>query len=169
MVVERPARQVNDLFAKSADGGRAGFIVEAQQLVRVGDVEIVTDQGHAKRRVEVGDEYRASFRHAITVLVAQQRDPVGAGHACARPTHDFFHDETTDALAVLRFGRRVGFGHQHIAVGEHVQPARMVKAFGERCHLSARGCLWPAALGPTHCGGDVDSRDQGLIGLGQLG
>ena len=40
------------------------------------------------------------------------------------------HDEGPDALVVLGPRRRVGLGDQDVAVGQHVQPARMVEARG---------------------------------------
>ncbi|KAI3483878.1 hypothetical protein L1887_53113 [Cichorium endivia] len=72
-------------------------------------------------------------------------------------------------LASSGLGRRIGFGHQHIAIGQHIQPARVIQAFGERCHLGARGGGWLHAIRPANGWGDIHGGDQGLVGLWQLG
>ena len=64
--------------------------------------------------------------------VAQQRDPVGARDRGARLRHLLLHDPALDALGVLGLGRRVGLGDQHVAVGQHVQPARVLEPVRER-------------------------------------
>ena len=46
-------------------------------------------------------------------------------------------------FAVLGPRRRIGFGDEHVAVGQHVEPARMIEAGGER----ARRAFLRAATG----------------------
>lgn len=44
--------------------------------IRIGDVEIIADQGYAKWRVQVVKKHASDIRHAITVGVTQQRNPI---------------------------------------------------------------------------------------------
>ena len=82
---------------------------------------------------------RALIGDAVAVGVAQQRDAIGARHRGPRALHRLLHEEALDALAVLGpLGRR-GFGDQHVAVRQHVQPARMIEPVGERDDLRCPG------------------------------
>jgi hypothetical protein len=49
-------------------------------------------------------------------------------HRRAGALHHQPHDPALDALAVVGLRRGVGLGHQHVAVGQHIEPARMVEA-----------------------------------------
>ncbi len=49
VVVDTAARQVDHLGTGLLDRGFTRLVREAQQLVRIGDVQVVTHQGHAKR------------------------------------------------------------------------------------------------------------------------
>ncbi|MNF74433.1 hypothetical protein D3C84_564640 [compost metagenome] len=168
-MVQCATGQVDHLHGGGGDRSGAVCIVEAQQPIRIRDVQIVADQGHAKGRVEVFNERGAGFGVAVVVGVAQQGDAVRAGHAGTGARHDFFGDPADHACAVIRLGWGVGFGHQHIAIGQHIQPAWVFEPFGECHHLGAGrgnrlGTAWPA-----HGGGDIHGRDQGLVRLRQRG
>ncbi|MNY25631.1 hypothetical protein D3C86_1594270 [compost metagenome] len=102
------------------------------------------------------------------VAVAQQGDAVRAGHAGTGAFHGFFHHPAVNTLAVVGFGRGIGLGHQHVAVGQHVQPARVVEPFGESSHLRALGGDWLGALGPAGGRGDVHRGYQGLVRFRQF-
>jgi hypothetical protein len=65
---------------------------------------------------------------SVVVGVAHQGDAVGRGHGGAGPAHDDLLEPALDALAVLGLGRGVGLGDQHVAVGQHVEPAGMIQA-----------------------------------------
>ncbi|MNV66157.1 hypothetical protein D3C71_1588970 [compost metagenome] len=70
--------------------------------------------------------------------------------------------------AGFRFGL-VAFGHQHIAIGQHIHPARMVQARGQRRDLEAFGRLRHLPLGPAQCGRDIHRGQQtALVGRRQL-
>jgi hypothetical protein len=71
-MVARAGRQVRDLDRRSRDLRRAGRVREAHDRVGIRDVEVVADQRHAERRVQVVGEHRAQVRHAVAVGVAQQ-------------------------------------------------------------------------------------------------
>ncbi|MNH27388.1 hypothetical protein D3C79_874950 [compost metagenome] len=114
------------------------------------------------------DKGRAGFRHAVMVAVAQQADTVGTGDAGARPVHDLAHHPATNAHAVIGLGWGIGFGNQDIAIGQGIEPARVVQAFGEGHYLGAGGGLGRHARGPAYGRGDVDGGDQGLVGFRQL-
>ncbi|MNP10537.1 hypothetical protein D3C76_1026930 [compost metagenome] len=167
-MVQCAARQISHRRTRALDRGGAGFVMKAQQAIGVGDVEVVANQGHAKRRIEVFDKGRAGFRDAVMVAVAQQADAVGAGHAGAGAVHDLAHHPAANALAVIGLGRGIGFGHQDIAIGQGVEPARVVQAFGKGRHLSAGRGLGRHTPGPADGRGDVDGGNQGLVGFGQL-
>ncbi|CAI8916084.1 hypothetical protein EMIT0P294_30184 [Pseudomonas sp. IT-P294] len=103
------------------------------------------------------------------VLVSQQGDAIGAGDASTGTAHDFLHHPASNAFAVIGFGWRVGFSHQHVAVGQHIKPARVIESFGERGHLSAwRGSGFCTGR-PADCRGDIHRRNQGFVRFGQLG
>ena len=144
------------------------MIGEAQQLVGICHIQIVTHQRHAKGRVQVLDKHGAGFGDAIVVRVAQQGNPVCTWHSGPGAGHDLVCDPALDALAVIRFGRRVGFGYQHIAIGQHIEPARVVEVLGEGGYLQARSGGGCGAIGPADRRGDIDGGDQGLVGFGQF-
>ena len=168
VVVQRPARQLADRLARAVQRGGAFLVLEAQQAIGVGHIQVIADQGHAERRVEVLEEHRAGFRHAILVGIAQQGDAVGARYASAGLGHDLLHHPATDALAVVGFLRCVGFRDQYVAIGQHIEPARVIQATGEGDHLGALGRLGLAAIGPADGRGDVHRGDQGLVRFRQL-
>ena len=74
---------------------------------------------------------------AVAVGIAQQRDAIGARHTGAGSLHEEAHRPALEALAVLRTRRRIGLGDQHVAIGQHVEPARMIQVLGEGGHLQA--------------------------------
>ena len=103
------------------------------------------------------------------VGIAQQGNAVRARHAGASAVHDFFHHPAAHAFGIVRLGRCIGLGHQHVAVGQHVEPARMIQAFGERGHLGTGGGDGLGAFGPADGRGDIDGGDQRLVRLRQPG
>ncbi|MNN18794.1 hypothetical protein D3C81_1320130 [compost metagenome] len=167
-MVKRPAWQLDHLLAIIADLHGPRLVVKAQQLVGVGDVEVLAHQCHAKGRIEPFDEGCAYFCDAIMVGIAQQGDAVGAGHASAGAFHRLAHHPATDAFAIFRLGWCIGLGHQNVAVGQYIEPARVVELVGEGPDLCACCCLGFAAVRPADGGCDVDGRDQRLVGRGQL-
>ena len=52
-MVDRTAGQRRQRRARAGDRGVAGVVGIAHDRVGAGDVEIVTDQGHAERRMEM--------------------------------------------------------------------------------------------------------------------
>uniref|UniRef100_A0A0N4ZJL1 LEPR-XLL domain-containing protein n=1 Tax=Parastrongyloides trichosuri TaxID=131310 RepID=A0A0N4ZJL1_PARTI len=169
-VVVATGGQVRDLDRRGADLRLAGLIGDGDHGVGVGDEQALADQGHAERRVQPLDEGGAGVGHAVLVAVTQQGDAVGAGHSGAGLAHDAALEPAADAAAVagLRLGRRVGLGHQHVAVGQHVQPARVVQPDREGVDRQTLRRDRGAAFGPAHGGGDLDRGDLLRPGLGQL-
>ncbi|MNE40528.1 hypothetical protein D3C80_1345560 [compost metagenome] len=94
------------------------------------------------------------------VGIAQQGDAVGAGHGRAGAFHRLAHGPAADALAIFGLGWRVGLGHQHIAVGQQVEPAWVVEAAGEGFDLRPWRSGRLAAFWPADGGGDVYGGDQ---------
>ena len=67
-----------------------------------------------------------------------------------------------------RFGR-IGFGDQHVAVRQHVQPARMVEAGGERGHRQPLRGDGVTPLGQPMAGAMLTVGSSELSGGGSLG
>ena len=112
-------------------------------------------------------KHRAQVDHAVMVAVAQQGDAVGAGHAGTGAGHDLAGNPAFKAKTAVS-GRRIAFRHQHIAIGQHIQPARMVEVFGKGADLGAGRGRGFAARRPAHGRGDVHRRQQPRIGRRQL-
>ncbi len=161
VVIDRAARQVDDLASRLADSRLARLVREAHDRVGVGDVEVVADERHAERRHQPFEEGGTALRDAVAVAVAQQGDPVRARHAGAGARHHLLHDPALDAAAVF-LGRRVGLGDEHVAVRQHVKPARMRQAGRVRRDRQAARGSGPRARRPADGGCDVDGRKDGL-------
>ncbi|MNF94160.1 hypothetical protein D3C84_768600 [compost metagenome] len=159
MVIQCPARQVDDFDRLRLDGCVAGFVVKAQQAIRVGHVQVVAHQRHAEWRVEVFQEHRAGLSDAVVIAVAQQRDAVRARYACSGAAHDFLGDPALDAFGVIGLGRGVGFGDQDVAIGQHVQPAWVIEIIGKCADLSAAGRHGFCTVRPADGRGYVHRRE----------
>ncbi|MCY1296968.1 hypothetical protein D9M70_463860 [compost metagenome] len=166
MVIEAGG-QVGDLGPRLVDLGGALYIGKAHQGIGVGDVEVLAHQHHAEGGVETLEEGAAQVGHAIAIDVPQQGDTVGAGYLGARLLHEPARHLGLDARRFVGTRRRA-FGHQHIAIGQHVEPARMLQTLGEGVDLRAAGRHGKGALGPAGGGGDVDGGDEGLVRRRQL-
>ena len=130
-----PARlEGSQLRGRRGDAGLSGDIGKGHQSIGVADVERVTDQRHAERLVQVFQERLLDFGHAIAIGVAQQSDPIRALPHRGCPAHRRRHRVVEH---VPHHGARHarGFRDQHIAVRQHLNPARMLKAAGERVDL----------------------------------
>ena len=161
MEIDGTGRQVGDLLAGRGDRGGAVLIGKAHDRIRVGHVEILADQSHADRRVEAGEKRRLRLGLAVAVRIAQQRDAVGARNRGAGPAHAHLHEPARNA-SYSRLGRGIALGDEHVAIGQHVEPARMVEPGGEGLHREARGRLWGDAVRPALGAGQYDGRQKGL-------
>ena len=163
--VDRTGGKVHDLRAGSGDPGLVGLVRETDHGVGVRDVQRLPDERHAEGCVEPGQEDGPQLRLAVPVGVPQQRDAVGAGHRPAGLLLEPLEEPASDPLVVLGPRGRVGLGHENVAVREHVQPARVVQASGERRHgRSLRGHRL-ARRGPAFRRDDVDQRDERRVRL----
>ncbi|MNU93079.1 hypothetical protein D3C71_830110 [compost metagenome] len=159
---------------RGADRGLALGVGHLHERVGVGDEELVADQRHAVGRCQVRQEHLLHLGQAVAVGVAQQGDAVGAGHAGARAAHDLAHDpvahrgDRAAGAAAFGFGRLVALGHQHVAVGQGVDPARVVQPARQRRHAQAFGGGGRGGVGPADGGRHVDGGDQRLVRIGQL-
>ena len=147
----------------------AGSIGKAQDRVRVGDIEIIAHQCHAEWRVEPAQEYAPDLGNPILISVAQDGDAVGARDGGSRLLHEQPHEESLYPLAVFRSRGRTALGDQHVAIGQDMQPARMVQPIGEEIDdQSGRGARlaarWPT---PSRC--NFDRGDQRLARGGKRG
>ena len=57
MVVDQAAGKVDHLLTRRGDPGLPRSVGKAQDRVGVGDVEIIADQHHTERRVQMVDKY----------------------------------------------------------------------------------------------------------------
>ncbi len=160
VVIDRPARQVEQFCRCRGNAGLAGLIGKADHGIRIGDIKIIADQRHAKRRVQVRKEHRADFCLAIAIRIAQQRDAIGRRHAATGPAHDFFHHPRPDALALFSLGWCIALGHQHVAVGQHINPARMIEPGGQRRYRETSHWRRHDTCGPSLGRGNVDCGNQ---------
>ncbi|PAV92579.1 hypothetical protein WR25_24971 [Diploscapter pachys] len=161
------AVQLDDQLGLGGDLRRAVGIRHTDERVGVGDVELAIEQGHAGRRVQPGHEDMAFLGNAIAVRIAQQRDAIGRGHARARLVEQAAHDPGFDPAAFA--GRRIGFGDQHVAVGQAIQPARMIEAARERLHRQARGGGGRFVALPADDIGDLDGGQRLVARFGDGG
>jgi hypothetical protein len=169
VMVEGTSRQVRELHAGGGDFGVAGAVEKFHDRIGVGDIEIVADERHAERRVQSLEEGGSGFRNAVAVGIPQQRDAVGARRTGAGAAHDQFSDPALDALVLVGPLRRVGFGHQHIAIGQDIDRSRMIEPSGKCIHRHSVGRNRLAAGGPANGLGDVDGRYQRFFRFAERG
>ncbi len=170
VMVDRPARQRRQHRARCGDPGIPFGVGISDDRIGIGDIEIVADQRDAERRVEMVEEDALRIRHAVAIAVTQQRDAVtrpGIVAAGGRPGLDESHDELLRPLDRSPF-RGLGFHHQHVAVGQHVEETRMLQAGGEGLDLQALRHRRRLALLPADNARDVDWRQQILLDVWKL-
>ena len=165
MVVEGAGRKVGELGAIRRAGG-SGDVAELEHRIAVGDVKVGAHQRHAERRVELVDEDGLGLRNAVTIAIAQQNDAIGRGCAGPGPALHLFRQPVLQTFIGL--GRRVGLGHQHVAVGQHVQPAWVVELGGEGGHADARRTDGLGTRRPTFGAGDLHGGNQAFVDRWQL-
>ena len=124
-----PAGNAATLVPGGGDLRLAGAVGETKQRIGVGDVEVVAHQRHAERRRQPGQEYGSGLGDAVAVGVAQQDDAVGARNLRSGDALGQLHHDVAEGLWPAWL--RVRLGNQHVAVGQDVQPARMVEAAGK--------------------------------------
>ena len=166
-MVQRPAGQVDDLRPRCGDLRLPFDIRKAPQRVGRRDIEIVADERHAEWRIDARDEYRSRFGDAVAIGVAQQRDAIRARAARAGALHQSLHDPALDAFAVFGLRRCCRFGDEHVAVRQHVDPARVLELHRERLDRGAGGRDRRGAVGPALGRRDLNSRHQRLGRRGQ--
>ena len=104
------------------------------------------------------------------------RSLLGAGRIGADTAHHKTHrgaprpGQRTAATVsgAFRHRRVIAFGDQQIAIGQSVDPARVVEVLGERGYLGTGSGDGFGALRPADRRGDVHRRDQGLVRFGQF-
>ena len=149
--------QVVQLAARGADAGFACRVGEGHDAVGVADIEGVAEQRHAEGLVQAIEECFAEFGDAVAVGIAQERDAVGAvadrGGALHRAQHGVVEDRADAARHAQRLGR------QHVAIGQHVDPARMLEAGREGVDLEPRRGNRRLPGGPASRGRHLQRRD----------
>ncbi len=149
----------------------AGLVRKTHHRIGIGDIKAVADQRHAERRKQAADELRTHLCHAVAIGIAQQGDAIGARHRRA----GLFHHRALHLLAqpaagfgIFGLGRLGRFGHQHIAVGQHVDPARVIQIARKRCNLQIVGRDGLGIGCPAFDRRHLDGGNQTLHRLGQL-
>jgi len=102
--------------------------------------------------------------NTVTVRLAQQSDSIGArvaSRACSLLDH--LIDLALNASVIVGLWRRVGFGDEHVAIRQRVQPSRMAQPPGECIYrYASRGVGFFIAL-PPFGRSDVDAREKRLL------
>ncbi len=164
-VVVDGAGQVGELAAPVGHAGFAGHVVVLHDVAGVGHVQRVTDELDAERRMQAFD---------VDVLgpgvgarrAAQQGDPVAALAGLARTRLHLAGDPLLGRGDRL-FAGAVAFHHQHIAVGQGEQAARVLQVGGDALDLQALGHGGRLAVGPAHALGHLHGRHEEVGRLGQ--
>ena len=71
VVIDGSGGKVDHLVTDVVDRSRAGTIRKRPYRIGIRDVQRVTDQCHAERRMEMLQKRAAEFRNAVTVRIAQ--------------------------------------------------------------------------------------------------
>ncbi len=169
VVIERTAGEVGHFASRFGDAGRAGFIGEGHQGIRVRDIERLADQRHAEGRVQAFEKRFAQFGDAIAIGIAQQTDPVRARRRGAGTFHHEHHHPSLEAAAILGPWRRIGFGDQHIAIGQYMEPARMIESDREGVDFESACSARCAISGPASRRCDIHGRQQRRFRGGKSG
>ena len=156
-----PVRLEGDEFpARPGDAVRARHIGEGHHAVGVADIERVAEQRHAERLVQSLNEDLALFGDAVGIGVAQQRDAVRADTEGTGPSHRRLHRVAEHAPD--RSGDLIRLGNEDIAIGQHLDPARMFQA-GRKCiDLEPRRSHWRVPVGPPPGRRHLERRDAAL-------
>ncbi len=125
--------EADELAARRGDAVGARRVGERHHAVGIADIERVTQQRHAERLVQSLHESFARFGDAVAIRVAQQSDAVRADAKGGGPPHRRLHRVTEHAPG--RSGDLVRLGHEHVAIGQHVNPARVFQAGRKRVDL----------------------------------
>ncbi len=145
----------DELPSRCGDAAGARRVGEGHHAVGVADVEGIAHKRHAEGLALALQKHLACFRHAVAIGVAQQRDAVGAHPHGVGAFHRADHGVVEDGPG--RAVRAHGLGDQHIAIGQHLDPARMIEAARERIDLETgrrdRRLSRAPALGRRHLQG----------------
>ena len=163
-MVDRPARQVDDLLAGRGDLGRARPDRGRRRSRRCWRRRACRPTSAIPNgELSCSRKRRARLGNAVAVGVAQQRDAVGARDLGAGLAHHEPHGPASEAELLVRLRRRVALGDQDVAVRQHVQPARMIEPAGELVDREARRRRRGSALGPGVGRSNVHRRNPGGI------
>ena len=152
--------EADEFLARRRDAVRARHIGKGHHAVGVADIEGVAQQRHAERLAQSFHENLADFGDAVAVLVAQQRDAVGADAQRVGTPHRRLHriaEHAADRAGDLR-----RLGNEDVAIGQHVDPARMVETGRKRIDLEPRCCHRNLRAGPSLGGRHLERRDGAL-------
>ena len=167
-MVDWPARRLDHPLAGLLDPRLTFLVRKAQQRVGIGDIEVAADQRHPEGRMQAVEEHGAGVDDAVAVGIAQQGDAIGARHPGAGALQEEPHRPAFDAAAALA-GGGIGLGHQHVAVRQHMKPARMIQPVGEGRDAQGLAGHRRGAFGPAFGRRDLHGRDQRPVRWRQLG
>src|ERR671914_3077264 len=168
VIVVAAGRQRKDHLARRLDPGLALLVGEAHHAIGVRDEERVPDQCHAKGLVQVLQEDGTCLRHSVPIRIAQERDPVRAYPDRAGPNHAL-----TFGRGLVGFRVTSYFSNEHVAVGQHVQPARALQAAREgKVTLNPSGAVGVRPSGQPmmreNFATDAARSGYGSLGLGSM-
>lgn len=110
--------------------------------------------------MQIGQERGAGVDDSVTVLVAQQRDAIGARNDAACLFLIMRHEPAAHAAVGIGPLGRIGFGHEYVAIGQHVQPSWMIQSGRKRRNRGAVVSDRSLSFPPPHGINDVDRRHQ---------
>jgi len=156
--------QIGDLDRRAGGGELPRLVVEADERILVGDIQLVADQCEPVRCVEVFREHRPRLVDTITVGVAQQGQTVAALHRARTARLDDAGDR------VLRRQRRgataAPFGNQDVAVRQDERLPRDLQVLSDGCDPIPLGNL-RATITPECRLSDLHRGQQASVWLGQ--
>ena len=142
------------------DAVRTRRIWEGHHAVGVADIERVAHERHAERLVQPFHESFALFGDAVAIRVAQQRDAVRAFAEGVGASHRRLHRVAEHGLDRACHLRRLG--NEDVAIGQHVDPARMFQTGRERIDLEPRRRHGRLPFGPSPGRRHLERRDAAL-------
>jgi hypothetical protein len=102
----------------------------------------------------------ARLGETVRTDAAQQRDAIGTGCRGTDSLHDALLDPVPDTALFADEGGRVAFSDQHIAVWQHVQPARMIESGRQCAHGESGRRPRLGTGGPADRTGEFEGRDE---------
>ncbi len=153
----------NQRGAGTAQRSRAVLIIKGDDAIGIAEVKTLTDQRHTEGLILTLNEDMSGFGHAITVVISPERHSVGADPDGLHAAHGFLSRALHQGFGLC--DHFAGFGHQHIAIRQNLDPARMIEAGGKRIDRQARRARGDVSVFPTLGDRQFQGHDALLLGF----